>query len=124
MKHPINTESITQLVEEFYTAIRQDAILGPVFENLIQDNWAQHLDRMVAFWSTVMLGNKNFQGNVYGKHMALTGIEPEHFARWLYHFEQTTERLFQVEQATQFNLVAHRIGNSLQLGFFDKIIVP
>ncbi len=124
MKSEISEASIKLLVENFYAEVRQDPVLSPVFANHIQDNWTPHLERMVKFWCSVMLGTSGFQGNVYGKHMAMNGIEPEHFARWLHHFERTTERMFEAEQAAQFNIVAHRIGSSLQLGFFGEVIVP
>lgn len=124
MKQTINEESVRQLVEDFYTEVRKDPVLGPVFANLIQGDWTPHLERMVGFWSTVMLGIGGFQGNVYGKHMVMSGITPEHFERWLYHFEKTTGRLFEAEQAADFNIVVHRIGGSLQLGFFGDVMVP
>ncbi|MQQ99283.1 group III truncated hemoglobin [Glaciimonas soli] len=124
MKLEINEASIKLLVENFYAEVRQDPVLSIVFANHIQGDWTSHLERMVKFWCSVVLGTGGFQGNVYGKHMAMSGIEPEHFARWLNHFELTTGRMFEAEQAAQFNIVAHRIGSSLQLGFFGEVVVP
>jgi regulator of cell morphogenesis and NO signaling len=42
-----------------------------------------HLERMVEFWSTVALGTRSFKGDVFGKHMAVDGVAPRHFAVWL-----------------------------------------
>ena len=39
-----------------------------------------------------MLGTRSFKGNVFGKHMAVAGVTPEHFTRWLtYWFLRTSE---------------------------------
>ena len=117
MTHNIDSAAVRQLVLEFYDAVRQDPLLQPIFVGAIGDNWQPHLERMVSFWSTVMLGTHEFQGNVFDKHMVLTGITPQHFHRWLALFEQTADRLLADETATEIKLVAHRIAASLQLGF-------
>lgn len=119
----LNRESISTLVHTFYDDVRADPVLAPVFDNAIGTHWAPHLVRMVDFWCTVMLGTQQFQGNVFGKHMALCGIEPEHFRRWLTLFEATAARLFAAPVADEFAIVARRIAGSLQFGFFGKIIV-
>jgi hemoglobin len=119
----LDRAAIATLVNEFYDEVRRDAELFPLFDQAIGDNWGPHLERMVDFWSTVMLGSRNFQGNVFGKHMLLGGVQPEHFRRWLALFEATTGRLFAPELAAEFMTVARRIGGSLQYGFFGKVEV-
>lgn len=119
----LNRNSVAMLVHQFYDTVREDPDLQPVFEKAIGGNWEPHLERMVDFWATVMLGTRDFQGNVYGKHMLLGGVEPEHFRRWLQLFEAAAYRLFEKEIADEFSVVAHRIANSLQFGFFGKVVV-
>lgn len=124
MSHlPLNPESVATLVHEFYDSVRADPELGPVFDLAIGRNWTPHLARMVDFWSTVMLGKRGFQGNVYGKHMALSGITPAHFQRWLQLFHASTTRLFAPDDAAEFETVARRIAASLQYGFFGEVKV-
>jgi hemoglobin len=120
MTLPLNSASIATLVHEFYQGVRADPELGPVFDAAI-DDWEPHLARMVEFWSTTMLGTKSFQGNVYGKHMALPGVQPAHFQRWLVLFQATADRLFEPAVAQEFRLVASRIAQSLQYGFFGQV---
>ncbi|MES2163337.1 MAG: group III truncated hemoglobin [Pseudomonadota bacterium] len=115
--------SISTLVHAFYDDIRSDPDLSPVFNAAIGEHWAPHLDRMVDFWSTIMLGSRSFQGNVFGKHMLLQGITVEHFQRWLELFERNAVRLFAPDVAAEFLVVARRIAGSLQYGFFGKILV-
>ena len=119
----LNRESIATLVHTFYDDVRADPVLAPVFNAAIGAHWETHLGRMVDFWCTTMLKTHQFHGNVFGKHMALRGVEPEHFRRWLVLFEATAERLFEAPLAAEFTLVARRIAASLQFGFFGKVVV-
>lgn len=118
----LDRDGVAALVHTFYGAVRADAELAPVFDAAIGDGWDMHLERMVDFWSTVMLGEKSFQGNVFGKHMALQGVEPAHFARWLSLFEQTAQRLFAPADAEGFIVNARRIAASLQYGYYGKVV--
>lgn len=118
----ITRDNVKQLVDAFYGRVRDDELLGPVFLKALGDDWTEHLERLSEFWSTIVLGTRSFHGNVYGTHMQLNGIAPEHFRRWLDLFEQTANQLFEEEQAEQFLLMARRVASSLQIGFFDKVI--
>ena len=40
---PPSVESITQLVHGFYGDVRQDPLLGPVFEKALHGQWDTHL---------------------------------------------------------------------------------
>lgn len=116
----LNRAAIATLVNDFYADIRRDSVLQPVFDGAIGSNWDKHLGRMVDFWCSVMLSSAEFKGNVFGKHMALQGIELAHFRRWLALFEGQVRRLFQPQVADEFMLAARRIGTSLQYGYFGR----
>jgi truncated hemoglobin YjbI len=119
----ITPSSIIRLVDTFYERVRMDAVLGPVFEAKLAGKWQEHMPRMYAFWTKVLLGTGEFEGNVFGKHMALSGIDKEHFVRWLTLFRLTSIEVFGAEEAQEAMLVAERIASSLQLGFFGEIRV-
>jgi hemoglobin len=119
----ITPSSIVQLVDTFYARVREDAVLGPVFEEKLAGHWHEHMPRMYAFWTKVLLETGEFQGNVFGKHMALNGIAREHFVRWLTLFRMTALEVFGPDHADEAILVANRIASSLQLGFFGEIQV-
>lgn len=123
MHAELNRATITDLVHQFYGQVRADPVLQPVFDAAIGADWGPHLERMVDFWSTVMLGTREYQGNVFGTHMALSGVQPEHFRRWLALFEAAAVRLFAPGPAAEFLIVAQRIAASLQYGFFGKLEV-
>lgn len=113
--------TIRQLVDAFYQRVRNDVVLAPVFESKLAGKWGAHLPRMYAFWTKVLLGTGEFQSNVFGKHMALSGIDKEHFVRWLTLFRMTSIEIFGIETAQPILTVAERIASSLQLGFFGEI---
>jgi hemoglobin len=117
---PVTRERLKQLVHSFYDDVRADEKLGPVFDGAIGDHWDTHLERMVEFWSTVMLGTRSFSGNVFGKHMALDGIEPDYFLRWITLWHKHTNRLFAPAFAAELQRTAMGIGRNLFHGFFGE----
>ena len=119
----ITETSIRELVDTFYARVREDAVLSPIFEEKLAGKWDTHMPRMYAFWTKVLLGTGEFQSNVFGKHMALTGIEKEHFVRWLTLFRMTAIEVFGIAGADIAMLVAERIATSLQLGYFGERLV-
>jgi hemoglobin len=118
--------SITQLVHGFYADVRNDPLLGPVFEKALHGRWDAHLQRLVDFWSTVAMGTRSFKGGVFGKHMALEGITPAHFAAWVGLWQQHTSRIFAPDVAHDLQVAAHGIARNLFRGYFgaDPAFVP
>lgn len=112
----IDDAFISHLVESFYEAVRDDRMLGPIFENHI-DNWPQHLGRMKNFWASIMLESGRYSGSPMGKHIAIGGLDTQHFARWQTLWNQTLTRLAPGSAAAdRFRDSAQRIGDSLLTG--------
>jgi hemoglobin len=111
-------ENIRELVDAFYGRVRADPLLGPIFELTIAGRWEEHLPKMVAFWGSLVLGSKQYRGNVQQIHQPLPGIEPTHFSRWLYLFLDTVEGRYEPAVAVRFMEPALRIAQSLQLSRF------
>ena len=111
---------ISQLVEAFYTKIRADDVLGPIFASAIKDgDWAPHLATMKRFWSSVALSTGHYSGQPVPKHKAHSAIQPEHFALWLDLFEHTLhETAPDPATVPYFMERANRIAKSLQLALF------
>src|SRR5690606_14141833 len=109
-------EEIRQLVNQFYGRIRADEVLGPIFNAHISD-WPVHLDIMVKFWSSILLGSGEYSGTPMPKHVALPDLEAPLFRRWLKLFNATTEALPNRDLANQANELAHRIARSLWHGY-------
>jgi hemoglobin len=110
--------NIRALVYAFYERVRADPLLGPVFEQKLAGRWDEHLPKMCAFWGSLVLGSKQYRGNVQQSHQPLEGVEPRHFSRWLYLFLDTVEGRYEPAAAVRFMEPALRIAQSLQLSRF------
>jgi len=110
----IDEPMIERLIRAFYTRVRRDPLLAPVFESRIAD-WEPHLDNMFAFWSSLTLQTGRYHGQPMAKHTALA-VDARHFDRWLELFEQTARDLCPPAAAERFIERAHRVAESLELG--------
>lgn len=86
-------DDIKKLVDTFYGTVRKDDLIGPIFNDRIEDRWPMHLEKMYHFWETVLLENHSYFGSPFPPHATLP-IEAEHFNRWLEIFESTLQQLF------------------------------
>ncbi len=90
----VSEEQIAALVDTFYARVRQDELLGPVFERVVGDAWEPHLEKMCAFWSSLVLASGRYKGNPMMAHLRLLPrIGIHHFERWLNLWRQTTAEL-------------------------------
>lgn len=109
----LDEDILTTLVYRFYEKVRADAVLGPIFEARISD-WAPHLDRMVAFWSSVALMTGRYHGAPVPAHAGLP-VGWEHFERWLALFRETAEETCPPEGVAHVTASAERIARSLHM---------
>lgn len=110
----VNEDMIDRLVRRFYAMVRDDALLGPIFEEKIAD-WGPHLERMTRFWSSVVLMSGAYHGRPMEKHLPLP-IDAAHFDRWLRLFDAAADEICPPEAAALFKDRARRIAESLELG--------
>jgi hemoglobin len=114
----ITEPAIAALVARFYAKARLDPLIGPVFNNVVED-WDEHLSTLNAFWSSVMLTTGRYKGNPMAAHLKLP-IEPVFFERWLELWRETATELFAPDLAAQFQAKAGRIADSLKLALFYR----
>ena len=112
---PLDRRSIERLVEDFYGAVRADALLGPVFDAAIGARWPQHLVRKADFWATVMLGSGGYRGNVMQRHLDLPTLGAQHVERWLELWQTPTTLLFEPAAAARLQSVAQGIARMILL---------
>jgi len=106
---------VERLVHTFYGRIREDVVLGPIFEARLADRWDAHLGKMIDFWSSVALKSGRYGGRPHLAHQGL-GLEPADFQRWLSLFEKAVHDVCDGAAAALFIDRAHRIADSLQMG--------
>lgn len=87
-------EEIAEMVRRFYADVAQDDLLGPLFNDVAQVDWSEHLPKLTAFWCRALLGLPGYQGNPFRAHALIhqqSGFTPAHFERWLALFHDTLE---------------------------------
>lgn len=118
---PLTDENLARLVDAFYAGVRADEELGPIFNDAIHD-WPEHLDKLAAFWSSVMLTSGRYKGQPVPAHAKHIGrITPALFARWLALWGRTTDELMEPQVAAGLQAKAARIAESLQLALFFRL---
>lgn len=114
----VTEAAIGNVVDTFYVKVRADGLLGPVFEKIVQD-WPAHLQKMKAFWSTVILETATYKGNPMIAHVRQReSIDPVMFDRWLALWRASAEEVLAPEAAAVFADTAARIADTLKLGLW------
>lgn len=109
-------EEVVRLVHTFYSKVRNDAVLAPIFESHVVD-WDRHLAKMVDFWSSSLRGTARYRGAPMLRHAALPGLTAKLFHRWLALFRDTTQALENAALRERADDLAHRIAGSLWYGY-------
>lgn len=77
--------AIHDLVVEFYREVVNDDLLGPVFEEVAEVDWAEHIPKLVDYWCNILLGEGHRLGSIMPSHRDLHAIAPvrvDHCDRW------------------------------------------
>ncbi|MGO4392342.1 group III truncated hemoglobin [Variovorax sp. M-6] len=109
-------EEISRMVHAFYARVRQDDVLGPIFDAHV-DDWDLHLSRLADFWSAILRRTGRFTGAPMPKHAVLPGLSAALFERWLGLFRETTDAQPNRAMAEQAQAMAQRIAQSLWMGY-------
>lgn len=89
----LTIDDVKRLVDTFYTKVRSDELLAPVFNERIQDRWPEHLEKMYRFWQTVLLDEHTYFGSPFVPHAQLP-VDHSHFNEWMALFTETVDELF------------------------------
>ena len=109
-------EEVSVLVHAFYARVRQDEVLGPIFNAHIE-HWDHHLAKLVDFWSSILRRTGRFTGAPMPKHAALPGLSAELFQRWLDLFKEVAAAQPNRAMGEQAHAMAQRIAQSLWMGY-------
>src|SRR5262245_12168501 len=76
------SEGLSRLLRHFYADVRQDPLIGPIFNAQIKD-WKHHLEVIASFWETIIGGPSTYARPMPMKHLTLR-LREEDFERWLF----------------------------------------
>ncbi|GAA4300908.1 group III truncated hemoglobin [Aestuariibaculum suncheonense] len=115
-------EDVFLLVSSFYDKIRQDAVLGPFFNNVISD-WEAHIEKLTTFWDSSLFLKTKYLGNPLEVHVKVDAannhsITNEHFGLWLNLWFQTIDELFEGDYAENAKRRARKMGTFLYMEIF------
>jgi len=109
-------DEIVTMVHRFYASVRDDPLIGHVFEAHVAD-WDHHLAKMCDFWSSVLLGTTRYRGTPMPVHAALPGLTHAMFEHWLDLFFETARTLPNRAMAERAVELSQRIAQSLWYGY-------
>lgn len=115
-KDILSRADIELLVNRFYDKVKQDAILGYLFNDVAKTNWQVHLPKMYDFWEVVLFAKGSFKGNPMLVHRQLhekSALSEAHFNHWLVIFKETVDELFEGENAENIKYSAANIAGNL-----------
>ncbi len=106
-----NLDDVKLVVDSFYEKVRKDEQLKDVFNNVIQDRWPAHLEKMYRFWQTVLLDEHTYtyHGSPFVPHAKLP-VVVEHFNQWLKLFYATVDENFAGEKADRMKWQGQRMA--------------
>jgi hemoglobin len=97
-----NRDDIALLVSSFYDKVKQDPVIGYIFNDVAKVNWEKHLPVMYDFWENVLFAKGSYSGNPMVAHTRLHEKSPlsaEHFNQWKSIWLKTVDELFEGEIA-------------------------
>lgn len=115
----ITEDDILALTHIFYTWVRKDDLLGPIFNDKIgatDEAWNPHIAKINDFWSNIFLRTGRYNGQPMSKHVGMPSLSPAHFTRWLELFNKAGKKTLPEAKYTRFNQTAERIAQSFQMG--------
>jgi hemoglobin len=118
-----NREDINLLVRTFYSKVRKDKVLGPIFNSIIAD-WESHFIVLTDFWETQLFLKRKYTGNPVVVHQEVDEkmnhtVTSEHFGLWLNLWFETIDDLFEGETAWIAKNRAQKMSTMLFLKIFE-----
>lgn len=86
---------IHDLVVDFYRVVAMDDVLGPVFNEVAEVDWAEHIPKLIDYWCRVLLREPGYDGYILRAHQRVAADEPfraEMFDRWFQLFVEAVDR--------------------------------
>ena len=117
-------EDIQLLVHTFYSKTRTDELLGPIFNSHInEDEWPEHLNKLIDFWETNLFRVPKFRGNPSLKHIKVDKnldyrIDMGHFGKWVNLWIETINELFVGDGAEKAIYMARKMGTGQYLNLW------
>ncbi len=104
---------VAELVVRFYADVAQDDLLGPMFNDVADVDWSEHIPKLAAFWCRALFGMAGYSGNPFRAHElihAQRAFTIDHFVRWLELFEETVDLGWTGPNADKAKTIANNVA--------------
>ena len=115
-------DGISRLLRHFYADVRQDPLIGPIFDVQIKD-WNRHLEIIASFWEAVIGGPRGYAGSMPMKHLPLR-LREEHFERWLFLWQANCRAQLPAAVAREMIDLANHIAHRLRIILVSRGEIP
>lgn len=119
-------EDVSRLVRTFYDRVRQDEMLGPIFNGIVQD-WESHFEKLTDFWqgNLFFFVKTKYTGDPKSAHQRMDAAighqtTMEHFGRWINLWVATVDELYEGEKASLAKNQARKMATFLFLKIFEN----
>lgn len=120
-----NREDVFLLVNTFYSKVKKDDFIGPIFLEIIPEyEWEPHIEKLTDFWETNLFFVRKFKGNPMKAHKDIDthfkySITQEHFGKWLELWFTTVNELFEGTKANDAKERARNIASALFMKMYE-----
>ncbi len=121
-----NRNDVARLVRTFYGRVRQDEMLGPIFNGIIKD-WEEHLEKLTDFWhgNLFFFVKTKYTGDPKTAHQSMDetighSTTMDHFGRWINLWIATVDELYEGEKAALAKNQARKMATFLFLKIFEN----
>lgn len=113
----ITRKNIRSMMDRFYSQILKDEIVADFFidklgDEMISDEWQNHLNLLTDFWASTILGEQSYSGQPVKPHLHMEGLKRETFERWLELFFESVDKYYTKEPADIFKAKSESIANN------------
>ncbi len=118
---------IHDLVVRFYREITFDDLLAPVFGEVAEVDWSEHLPRLIDYWCRVLLGHPGYEGQLLRAHRDARhrqAFDLELFDRWYSLFVRAVDERWAGPNALRAKRHAARVTSTVARQLLDVGLDP
>ncbi len=107
---------VHDLVVAFYREVVFDELLEPLFGDVAEVDWAEHIPKLIDYWCWILLGTPGHASAMFGAHRHLHGLSAigaRHCDRWFYLWCRTIDEGWEGPRATRSKEHAQAIMEAL-----------
>ncbi|MGH7048353.1 MAG: group III truncated hemoglobin [Stellaceae bacterium] len=114
----ITEESVAALLGCFYTKIRRDPVLAPIYSETLGERWDIHVATMHKFWCSALRLKPGYRGDMLAVHQTIGRLKPSLFPRWLARFREAVAECFAEAPASVIDDRARKTARNLETALF------